>query len=53
MKTLILYIDGVKCQFRGGAMTIKTPMRFNQNWIRRNRKEVNHYKDLTSKQPSR
>jgi hypothetical protein len=47
MKTLKLYIDGVKCQFEGGKMTCLTPT--NLQWCRKNRDEIRHYRDLTLK----
>ncbi len=47
MKTLLIYIDRVKCEFKNGQLTVKTPLTFNQAWLRKNRAEIKHYKELT------
>ena len=49
MKTLLLYISGVKCHFSGGNMIVLTPALNHQEWSRTNKKEIAHYKELTSK----
>jgi hypothetical protein len=45
MKTLKLYINGVKCEFSQGKMNCLTPADI--QWCRENRDEINHYKELT------
>lgn len=45
MKTLRIYVDTVKCQFRDGKMTCLTDT--DLAWCRRNRQEIDHYKELT------
>lgn len=47
MKTLLIYIDGVKCQFRAGRLTVKGPERDLRAWQQKNQNEIEHYKDLT------
>ena len=49
MKTLLLYINGVKCRFSQGTMIMLTPARDHQKWHRDNKKEIIHYKELTLK----
>lgn len=45
MKTLKIYIDGVKTSFSDGKMKCLTDA--DLAWIHRNRKEIDHYKELT------
>ena len=49
MKTLLLYVGGVKCHFSGGNMIVLTPAQNHQEWFRANKGEIAHYKQLTSK----
>ena len=49
MKTLLLYIGGVKCRFSQGTMIMLTPAPNHQVWFRTNRDEITHYKELTAK----
>jgi hypothetical protein len=48
MKTLLLYIGGVKCRFSQGTMIMLTPAPNHQEWFRTNRDEITHYKELTA-----
>ena len=47
MKTLLIYIDGVKCQFRAGRLTVKGPERDLTAWHLKNQAEIERYKELT------
>lgn len=53
MKTLVLMIDHVRCEFEAGKVFL-APVALSQvnltfvDWYKKNRNEIEHYKELTT-----